>query len=46
MAGLAEAGRLGIKAFEESERVEQRANWTEADVQAIIRAAYRQVDEE
>jgi len=43
MAGLAEAGRLGIKAFEESERVEQRANWTEADVQAIIRAAYRQV---
>lgn len=43
MAGLAEARRLGIRPFEESDPVEQRPNWTETDVQIIIRAAYRQV---
>lgn len=43
MAGLAEASRLGIRPFSDSERVELRANWTEADVQAVIWAAYRQV---
>uniref|UniRef100_B8HR76 Phycobilisome linker polypeptide n=1 Tax=Cyanothece sp. (strain PCC 7425 / ATCC 29141) TaxID=395961 RepID=B8HR76_CYAP4 len=43
MVGLAEAGRLGIKPFEESGPVELRANWTADDVQAVIRAAYRQV---
>jgi phycocyanin-associated rod linker protein len=43
MAGLKEAGRLGISPFEETEPVELRANGTEEDVQAVIWAAYRQV---
>lgn len=43
MAGLQEAGKLGIKPFEESQPAELRLNWTQDDVQAIIRAAYRQV---
>jgi phycocyanin-associated rod linker protein len=43
MAGLQEAGRLGIKPFEESKPVELRPNWSNDDVQAVIRAAYRQV---
>jgi phycocyanin-associated rod linker protein len=43
MAGLVAAERLGISAFAESARVELRPNWTEADVQAVIWAAYRQV---
>ena len=43
MVGLAEAGRLGIRPFGESARVELRPNWIESDVQAVIQAAYRQV---
>lgn len=43
MASLAAAERLGIAAFDNAERVELRSNYTEADVQAVIRAAYRQV---
>lgn len=43
MAGLQEAGKLGIKPFEESKPVELRPNWSQDDVQAVIRAAYRQV---
>jgi phycocyanin-associated rod linker protein len=43
MAGLQEAGRLGIRPFEESKPIELRPNWTEDDVQAVIWAAYRQV---
>lgn len=43
MAGLQEAGRLGIKPFEEAEPVELRPNWSQDDVQAVISAAYRQV---
>jgi phycocyanin-associated rod linker protein len=43
MAGLKEAGRLGIKPFEESEPVELRPNSSQEEVQAVIRAAYRQV---
>lgn len=43
MVGLMEGSRLGIRAFEESERVELRPNFTESDVQAVILAAYRQV---
>jgi phycocyanin-associated rod linker protein len=43
MAGLQEAGRLGIKPFEEAQPVELRPNWTENDAQAVIAAAYRQV---
>jgi phycocyanin-associated rod linker protein len=42
MAGLQEAGRLGIKPFE-AKPVELRPNWTQDDVQAVISAAYRQV---
>ena len=41
-ANLAAAGRLGISAFDET-RVELRPDWTEADLQAVFRAAYRQV---
>ncbi len=43
MAGLQEAGRLGIKPFEEAKPVELRPNWTEDDAQVVIAAAYRQV---
>ena len=43
MAGLQEAGRLGIKPFEEAEAVELKPNSTPEDVQAVIAAAYRQV---
>lgn len=43
MAGLLEAGRLGIKPFEEVEPVELRPNWTQDEAQAVISAAYRQV---
>jgi phycocyanin-associated rod linker protein len=43
MAGLQEAGRLGIKPFEEAKPVELRPNWTQDEVQAVISAAYRQV---
>jgi phycocyanin-associated rod linker protein len=43
MAGVKESGRLGISAFQEMKPVELRPNWTEADVNAVIRAAYRQV---
>ncbi|MGA7938246.1 MAG: phycobilisome rod-core linker polypeptide [Kovacikia sp.] len=43
MAGLQEAGRLGIKPFEETEPVELRPKWTQDEAQAVIAAAYRQV---
>lgn len=43
MAGLATASRLGIEAFAESEKVELRPNFTEADFQLVIRSTYRQV---
>jgi phycocyanin-associated rod linker protein len=43
MAGVKESGRLGISAFERAERIELRPNWTDDDVNAVIRAAYRQV---
>jgi phycocyanin-associated rod linker protein len=43
MAGLQEAGRLGIKPFEEAAPVELRLNWTQDEVQAVISTAYRQV---
>lgn len=41
-ANLTAAGRLGVSAFDNS-RVELRPDATEEDVQAVIRAAYRQV---
>ncbi len=43
MAGLQEAGRLGIKPFEDAKPVELRPNRPREDVQAVISAAYRQV---
>ena len=43
MTALGEAGRLGITPFEESGLVELRSDRTEANVQAVIRSAYRQV---
>lgn len=43
MAGLQEAGRLGIRPFEETSPVELRPNWSQDDAKAVIAAAYRQV---
>lgn len=43
MAGLSTASRLGIEAFSGSDRLELWANRTEEDLQAVIRAVYRQV---
>jgi phycocyanin-associated rod linker protein len=43
MAGLQEAGRLGIKPFEETQPVELRPNATPNDIQIAIAAVYRQV---
>lgn len=43
MAGLQEAGRLGIRPFDEANPVELRPNWAQEEVQAVIAAAYRQV---
>jgi phycocyanin-associated rod linker protein len=43
MAGLKEAGKLGIRPFEEADPVELRPRWTQEDAKAVIRAAYRQV---
>lgn len=41
-ANLKAAGRLGVSAFDAS-RVELRPNWTEDELQAVFRSAYRQV---
>ncbi|WP_017305691.1 phycobilisome linker polypeptide [Spirulina subsalsa] len=41
-ANLKEAGRLGLDSFDGS-KVELRPDWTEDEVQNVIRAAYRQV---
>jgi phycocyanin-associated rod linker protein len=43
MVGVSEAGRLGIKPFEETGVVELRPYYTEEDLQAVIWATYRQV---
>ena len=40
---LAAAPRLGISAFDASSRVELRPDWTEDELQSVIRAVYRQV---
>jgi phycocyanin-associated rod linker protein len=37
------ASRLGVSAFNDSEPVELRPNWTQDNAQAVIRAVYRQV---
>jgi phycocyanin-associated rod linker protein len=39
----AAASRLGTSAFSDAARVELRPNYTEADVEAVIRAVYRQL---
>lgn len=41
-ANLAAAGKLGVSAFDAS-KIELRPDWTEEDIQAVVRAAYRQV---
>ncbi len=43
MASLKEAGKLGIRPFEEARPIELRPNFTQDEAQAVIRAAYRQV---
>lgn len=43
MVSLQEAGKLGIRPFEEAAPVELRPYWTQEDVKAVIFAAYRQV---
>ncbi|MBE9009505.1 phycobilisome linker polypeptide [Pseudanabaenaceae cyanobacterium LEGE 13415] len=43
MAITAAAGRLGTAPFQETPKVELRHPWTEDDVEAVIRATYRQV---
>jgi phycocyanin-associated rod linker protein len=43
MAVTTAAGRLGVSPYDESMKVELRPNWVEGDVDAVIRAAYRQV---
>lgn len=43
MAVTTAAGRLGVSPYTESMRFELRPNWAQDDVEAAIRAAYRQV---
>jgi phycocyanin-associated rod linker protein len=43
MAVTTAAGRLGVSPYNDSMRVELRPNWSEDDVEAVIRAAYRQI---
>ncbi|MEP0915715.1 phycobilisome linker polypeptide [Leptolyngbya sp. DQ-M1] len=43
MAITAAAGRLGTAPFQETPKVELRHPWTEGDVEAVVRATYRQV---
>ncbi len=44
MAVTTAAGRLGVSPFDEGMKVELRQNWTKTDdIEAVIRAAYRQV---
>lgn len=40
---LAAAGPLGLSAFDASSRIELRPDWTESDLQTVVRAVYRQV---
>lgn len=40
---LAAAGSLGLESFDSSSTVELRPDWTEADLQTVFRAAYKQV---
>ena len=40
---LANAGSLGLSAFDASSRIELRPDWTESDLQTVIKSVYRQV---
>ena len=40
---LAAAGPLGLSAFDASSRFELRPDWTESELQTVIKAVYRQV---
>ncbi|NJL22367.1 MAG: photosystem I reaction center subunit XII [Leptolyngbyaceae cyanobacterium SM1_3_5] len=40
---LAAAGSLGLESFDSSSTVELRPDWTEADLQTVFRAVYKQV---
>ncbi|GAC1448895.1 MAG: phycobilisome linker polypeptide [Chamaesiphon sp.] len=42
-SNLVAAGKLGLSGFDGSSKVELRPDWTEDDLQAVFRAAYRQV---
>lgn len=42
-SSLAAAGKLGVSAFDASAKIELRPRRSEEDLQAVIRAAYRQV---
>lgn len=42
-SNLSVAGRLGLSAFDATSKVELRPDWTEQDIQGVIRATYRQV---
>jgi phycocyanin-associated rod linker protein len=43
MAVTTAANRLGIRAFQETQKVELRPNYSLDDLQAVIRATYRQI---
>ncbi|HEY9711226.1 MAG TPA: phycobilisome rod-core linker polypeptide, partial [Oculatellaceae cyanobacterium] len=43
MAITSAASRLGTSAFSDAPKVELRQNPTKADIEAVIRAVYRQV---
>jgi phycocyanin-associated rod linker protein len=43
MASLLTAENLGIEAFADSNKLELRPNWTEENLQVVIRAVYRQI---
>ena len=43
MVSITTASIFGIEPFRQAPRVELRPNWTDSDVNAVIRAAYRQV---
>lgn len=43
VSNLAAAGPLGLTPFDASYRIELRPDWTEDDLQTVIRAVYRQV---
>lgn len=43
MVSITTASKFGIEPFRQAPKVELRPNWTGGDIEAVIRAAYRQV---